>query len=141
MTADESNPDEPEVPPKQAEEDDDDNDNDDDEDADADGNGATKKKKRKKKKKKKKKTGNGPGPLTFKEPVEKPPHLGLNDTAFTDFAVKYGQTSPEPTIPVQLLFRGREYPKGEIQPHLLESQTYRETSAEVRARDRIQDDL
>ena len=137
---DESKPEDPEVAPT-PEEEDDDEDGDDDTDENTGGDGSTKKKKRKKKKKKKKKTGNGPGPLTFKEPVEKPPHLGLKDTAFTDFAVKYGQTAPEPTIPVELLFKGREYPKGEIQPHLLESETYRETSAEVRARDRIQEDL
>jgi len=129
-----------EVPPKE-----DGDDEDEEEDGDeADENGAptgAKKKKRKKKKKKKKKTGGGPGPLVIKEPVEKPPHRGLKETAFTDAAVKYGQTSPEPTIPVQLLFRGREYPKGEIQKHLLESQSYRENSDEVRARDRIQEDL
>lgn len=137
-------------PPK--EEDDDDDEEDGDEEAEADetaadaDDGTTKKKKRKKKKKKKKKTGGaggggGGGPLQIKEPVEKPPHRGLKETAFTDIAAKYGQTTPEPTIPIETLFRGREYPKGEIQPHALESQTYRENSDEVRARDRIQEDL
>jgi methionyl aminopeptidase len=107
------------------------------------GGEATKKKKRKKKKKKKKKGAGGGGggaQLLVKEPVNKPPHLGLLPTAFTDAHVKYGQTEI-PTIPVVDLFKGREYPIGEIQPHALESQTYRETSAEVRARDRMMDDL
>mmetsp|Transcript_1499 Transcript_1499/g.3066 ORF Transcript_1499/g.3066 Transcript_1499/m.3066 type:complete len:468 (+) Transcript_1499:157-1560(+) len=120
---------------EEEEDDDDDNDNDND-----DANDVAKKKKRKKKKKKKKKTG-GVAAFQIKEPVTKPPHLGLNDTAFTDFAVKYGQTAPEPTIPVADLFKGREYPRGEIQHHLLESQTYRENSDECRARERIQEDL
>lgn len=128
------------VPPPLEEVDEDDEDGD-DAAGEATADGAAKKKKRKKKKKKKKKTGAGGGPGAKKEPVEKPPHRGLKETAFTDFAAKYGQTTPEPTIPIELLFRGREYPKGEIQPHLLESQTYRENSDEVRARDRIQEDL
>lgn len=150
MTED-SKKDEEEKPVPPQEDDDNDDDNDDEEGGetepavDSDGNpiaAAAKKKKRKKKKKKKKKTGGtGFGALQYKEPVAKPPHLGLKDTAFTDFAVKYGQTSPEPTIPVEVLFRGREYPKGETQRHLLESQAYRETAAEVRARERIQEDL
>jgi methionyl aminopeptidase len=134
---------------------DEENDEEDDEGGD---DGAAKKKKRKKKKKKKKPAaaGNGdvsaeatsiasggnsaPPAIVAKEPMQKPPHLGLKATAFTDAHVKYGQTDP-PTIPVQQLFRGKEYPLGEIQPHALESQSYRETSAEVRARDRLQEDL
>jgi methionyl aminopeptidase len=100
---------------------------------------AANKKKRKKKKKKKKK-GNAVKLAEVKEPCEKPPHRGLLDTAFTDAHVKYGQTSP-PTIPVADVFRGRAFPKGEIQPHEVESQNYRETSAEVRARDRLSEDL
>ena len=99
-----------------------------------------KKKKRKKKKKKKKKSGNKMPLLEKKEPMQKPPHLGLKSTAFTDYYVKYGQTDV-PTIPVETLFRGKEYPKGELQQYQLESQTYRETSAECRARDRLQSDL
>ena len=126
----------PGTPNPGGEEEEDDNDEDDNDDA----NDVAKKKKRKKKKKKKKKTG-GVAALQIKEPVTKPPHLGLKDTAFTDFAVKYGQTAPEPTIPIADLFKGREYPRGEIQHHLLESQTYRENSDECRARERIQEDL
>ena len=102
------------------------------------GEGVKKKKKRKKKKKKKKKGGAGLGPI--KEPSNKAPARGLNETAFTDYFVKYGQTDP-PTIPVEKVFQGREFPKGEEQPYTLESQTYRQTSEEVRAMDRLQEDL
>ncbi|KAG7351510.1 methionine aminopeptidase [Nitzschia inconspicua] len=130
------------------EDEDDNNDSDNgDDDGDEEGGGgadeASKKNKRKKKKKKKKKKGTSTATapaIVIQEPSQKPPHLGLKDTAFTDFAVKYGQTDP-PTIPVEQLFKGKQYPKGEIQPYQLESQTYRETSAEVRARDRLQEDL
>ena len=120
---------------------DDDDDDDDDGEGDAANGGGGGKKKRKKKKKKKKKAGSGtPGPGPKKEPSQRPPHLGLLPTAFTDQHVQYGQTEI-PTIPVKDVFRGLEFPKGEIQPHTLESQTYRETDAEVRARDRLQQDL
>ena len=118
-----------------------DEDEDEDDDDQPQENGASKKKKKRKNKKKKKKaaTGNGAIPQV-KEPSQKPPALGLKATAFTDYYVKYGQTDP-PTIPVAELFAGRELPVGEMQPHALESQTYRETSEEVRARDRLQEDL
>lgn len=95
------------------------------------------KKKRKKKKKKKKKAG---AALVVSEPSKNPPALGLKATAFTDYYVKYGQTDP-PTIPVADLFKGKAYPIGEIQPHHLDSQSYRQTSEEVRAMDRLQEDL
>jgi len=90
--------------------------------------------------KKKKKKGKAVQLAEIKEPCEQPPHRGLLDTAFTDAHVKYGQFDP-PTVPVADVFRGKEFPKGEIQPYGLESQTYRETSAETRARDRLSDDL
>ena len=111
---------------------------DDEEEHPATANGETTAKKKKKKKKKKKGGGGGGGPV--KQPSLKPPGFGLKDTAFTDYYVKYGQTDP-PTIPVADLFKGKEFPVGEIQPYTLESQTYRETSAEVRAMDRLQEDL
>lgn len=118
-------------------------DEDEDEEEAAEGGGeasATKKKKRKKKKKKKKK-GGAAGNVQKKEPCQRPPHRGLLETAFTDFAVRYGQTDP-PTIPVATLFPDpQQLPVGEIQPHALESQTYRETSEECRARDRLHEDL
>ena len=116
---------------------------------------APKKKRKKKKKKKKKTTGtNGaeggatsttsttPGGISIQQPSQKPPHRGLNETAFTDAHVKYGQTTV-PTIPVATLFQSQSlaYPVGEIQPYTLASQTYRETDAEVRARDRMMEDL
>jgi len=103
--------------------------------ADGDNTGPTKKKKKKKKKKK----GSGIT-LAVGTPEHKPEQRGLKDTAFTDYFVKYGQTNP-PTISVEDLFKGREFPKGEIQKHSLESQAFRETSEEVRARDRLQHDL
>merc|ERR1712238_293940 len=112
--------------------------------------GIAKKKKRKKKKKKKKKAAGSEGgegssnsntPFEIKEPSMKPPSLGLNKSHYTDYAVKYGQTAPIPTIPVATLFTNKCYPVGEIQQHLLESQSYRTTSAEVRDRERLQEDL
>lgn len=98
-------------------------------------------KKEKKKRKKKKKKKKGPGlALTIGTPSKKPPSRGLKESAFTDYYVKYGQTEP-PTVPVADLFAGKEFPAGEILSHRLESQKFRETSEEVLARDRIQDDL
>ena len=99
--------------------------------------------KKKKKKKKKKKAGcgdanMGPGPIGT--PSLKPHGRMLKPTAFTDYYVKYGQTEP-PTIPVANLFRGREYPKGPIEPHPLpDLNSYRESSAEKRAADRLSSD-
>mmetsp|Transcript_12571 Transcript_12571/g.36597 ORF Transcript_12571/g.36597 Transcript_12571/m.36597 type:complete len:474 (+) Transcript_12571:170-1591(+) len=122
----------------------DDNEEDEDDDEEENGeqgaDGAAKKKKKKKRKKKKKKKGGAGGAGAVKEPSLKPPALGLKETAFTDYYVKYGQTEP-PTIPVETLFTGKQLPVGEIQKHELESQTYRETSEECRARDRMQEDL
>jgi len=122
----------------------DDNEEDEDDDEEENGeqgaDGAAKKKKKKKRKKKKKKKGGAGGAGAVKEPSLKPPALGLKETAFTDYYVKYGQTEP-PTIPVETLFTGKQLPVGEIQKHELESQTYRETSEECRARDRLQEDL
>lgn len=128
------------LPVEAGEEVDDDNDNDDDVEGEA---GGDSKKKRKKKKKKKKSSAvsNGvPVAGIIKEPSQKPPHRGLKESAFTDAHVKYGQTEI-PSIPVAQLFQGKELPIGEIQPHALASQTYRETSQEVRARDRMMEDL
>lgn len=101
--------------------------------------GAGKKKKKKKKRKKKKKGISGTK-LEVKEPSKKPPALGLKDTAFTDYYVKYGQTEP-PTIPVADLFKDKPFPMGEIQSYPGEGQSYRETSEESRAMDRLQEDL
>jgi len=111
--------------------------------AEADGGaeGAAKKKKKKKKKKKsKKKSSTGPKPGPIGTPSQKPHSRLLGEEAFTDYYVKYGQTDP-PTVPVEDLFRGREYPKGQITPHPLESNTYRETDAEKRAHDRMMSDI
>jgi methionyl aminopeptidase len=118
----------------------DDEDEDEDDPAAEGGDGAAKKKKKRKKKKKKKKANGGVAVGDVKEPSRKPQFRGLKETAFTDYYVRYGQTDP-PTIPVEDLFRGKEFPKGEIQQYTLESQTYRETSAEVRAMDRLEEDL
>jgi methionyl aminopeptidase len=121
---------------------DDDDDEEEEEGDDAGGEGGAGKKKKRKKKKKKKKNGGGPAVVvgSIKEPSLKPPARGLKETAFTDYYVKYGQTDP-PTIPVVDLFKGKEFPIGEIQPHTHENQTYRETSDEARAMDRLQEDL
>jgi methionyl aminopeptidase len=100
---------------------------------------AASKKKKKKKKKKRKGDGTAAAPLAIKKPTQKPPSLGLRETAFTDHYVKYGQTDP-PSIPVENLFKGKDFPVGEIQPHP-GNQSYRETDEECRARDRLQEDL
>ena len=98
---------------------------------------------KKKKKKKKKKSGSASGGATAGGTPSKKPHSRmLGEKAFTDYYLNYGQTEP-PTIPVSKLFeeKGLEYPEGEITPHPLESNTYRETSAEKRAHDRMQSDI
>jgi methionyl aminopeptidase len=104
---------------------------------------AKKKKKKRKKKKKKKKSGAG-GIQTGGTPSLKPHGrlLGQQKEYFTDYYLNYGQTNP-PTIPVSDLFekKGLDYPVGEITNHPLESNTYRESSAEKRAHDRMQDDI
>eukprot|EP00339_Tiarina_fusa_P005152 CAMPEP_0117022526 /NCGR_PEP_ID=MMETSP0472-20121206/16917_1 /TAXON_ID=693140 ORGANISM="Tiarina fusus, Strain LIS" /NCGR_SAMPLE_ID=MMETSP0472 /ASSEMBLY_ACC=CAM_ASM_000603 /LENGTH=478 /DNA_ID=CAMNT_0004728405 /DNA_START=229 /DNA_END=1668 /DNA_ORIENTATION=+ len=151
MTQDETTKESPPPAPAKEEEEDDDEDDDDEEvveggvAANGEGGGAAKKKKRKKKKKKKKKAGGAGGAggaLQIKEPSKKPTFRGLLPTAFVDAGVKYGQTDP-PTIPVKDLFQSKPYPVGEIQPHtLLESQTsFRESQAEIRARDIMHEDL
>ena len=99
--------------------------------------GAAKKKKKKKKKKKGKKKGPA---LVVQEPSLKPPSLGLKDTCFTDYYVKYGQTEP-PTIPVKDIFQGKQLPIGEILTHPGDGNSYRETSAECRATERLHEDL
>jgi methionyl aminopeptidase len=107
------------------------------------GDDPAKKKKKRKKKKKKNAKGDSGGDIKIgdiREPSLKPPALGLKETAFTDFYVKYGQTEP-PTIPVADLFKGRDFPHGEIQSYDGESQSYRHSSEEVRGRDRLQEDL
>jgi len=106
----------------------------------AEGGAKKKRRKRKKKRKKKKGTGGAVAAAEVKEPSKEPLSLGLKSNAFTDYYVKYGQTEP-PTIPIDTLFQGKVIPEGEIQPHGLESQSYRETSEEVRAMDRLQEDV
>jgi methionyl aminopeptidase len=136
---------------------------DDDDDAEdigdaAGGDAGAKKKKRKKRKKKKKALGSsGTGEATDgaslgekavavgvfvngKVPTQKFCGRGINEKAFTDYYVQYGQTDP-PTIPVADLFAGKPFPVAEIQRYTSDSQTYRETSEEVRARERLQEDL
>ena len=132
---------------------DDDNGEDDDEEDDENNNNnndngeVKKKKKRKKKKKKKSSSASGSTATTTVAtgngiPSLKPHGRMLNDTAFTDYYVKYGQTDP-PTIPISTLFESKnsEFPLGEITSHPLESNTYRESSAEKRAHDRMQSDI
>jgi methionyl aminopeptidase len=111
---------------------------DDDEEGEQGATSVTKKKK--KKKKKSKKSTDASDQIVIKLPCQKPMALGLKPTAFTDYYVAYGQTEP-PTIPVAELFAKKELPHGEIQKHFMESQSYRETDRECRARDRLQEDL
>lgn len=102
---------------------------------------AAKKKKRKKKSNKSKQAGSS-STLTAaaaKEPSVKPQFLGLKETAFTDYFVKYGQTDP-PTIPVMDLFKGKELPTGEVSPHPNNTSS-RESAAELRAREVLHEDL
>ncbi len=103
--------------------------------------GVAKKKKRRKKKKKKKKSGAGAA-AGGGVPSKKAHSRLLGENSFTDYYLKYNQTEP-PTIPVSQLFEGKglEYPEGEITPHPLESNNYRENSDEKRARDRLQVDI
>jgi methionyl aminopeptidase len=129
-------------------------DNEDEEEDEAEGedqNAApeVKAKKKKKKKKSKSKQGSGGGTggaataaaaAAAKEPSVKPQFLGLKDTAFTDYFVKYGQTDP-PTIPVSDLFQGRDLPTGEVLPHPNSNASSRESAAELRAREVLHEDL
>lgn len=78
---------------------------------------------------------------TIQERSKKPHSRLLKDTTFTDYYLKHGQTEP-PTIPVDTLFAGKDFPVGEVVPHPLpEINSYRETDAEKRAKDRLQEDL
>jgi len=65
----------------------------------------------------------------------------LNEKSFTDYYVTHGQTNP-PYIPISTLFTDTPFPVGEIQSHALpEINSYRESCAEKRALDRIQEDV
>jgi methionyl aminopeptidase len=128
-------------------------DNEDEEEDEAEGedpNAAPEVKAKKKKKKKKSKSKQGGAAAATanaaiaapKEPSVKPQFLGLKDTAFTDYFVKYGQTDP-PTIPVSDLFQGKALPTGEVLPHPHHSSasSSRESAAELRAREVLHEDL
>ena len=98
-------------------------------------------KKRRKRPKKKKKKGGAPRGLGGGAvPTKKPFCRCLGTESFTDYYVKYGQTEP-PTVPVVKLFAGGKFPKGEEMPHPGDFNTFRTTSAEVRARDRLSDEV
>ena len=90
--------------------------------------------KKKKKRKKKKKGGGGGGAAAAAEPTKVPPSLGV--TGNTDYYVRYGQTEP-PTIPIEQLFPGGNFPVGEIQDHPGEFNVFRKESAEKRAQDNL----
>lgn len=132
--------------PSNEEDEDDDDDDEEDTGAGTENGEANKKKKKTKKKKKKKKkaaegnAGNLSKPGEIREPANKPLARGLKETAFSDYYVKFGQTDP-PKIPIADLFRGRELPVNEIQPHhsttktTQQHQTYRETAKEADALD------
>jgi len=105
---------------------------------------AAKKKKKKRKKKKKKKKASGEGGVATSGntvPSKRPHGRGLGKESFTDSYLLSGQTDP-PTIPIADLYPTNEFPVGEIVPHPLpEINSYRETDAEKRARDRLQSDI
>jgi len=128
-------------PPKEEPQNEESDDEEGEETADA-ADGAEGTKKKKKRKKKKKKSGSAAAPIAGGTPSLKPHGRLLGENHFTDYYLKYGQTNP-PTIPVSELFeaKGKEYPIGEITLHPLECNTYRETSAEKRANDRMQEDI
>eukprot|EP00752_Nemacystus_decipiens_P008587 g7667.t2 len=98
-----------------------------------------KKKKKKKEKKGKKKSGrgmSGEGVTSRRGTGGKvAPARGVN--GFTDSYVRYGQTEP-PTIPVEDLFEMGSFPEGEILEHPRDFNTFRITSEEKRATERLQ---
>ena len=54
--------------------------------------------------------------------------------------IRWGQTEP-PTIPTQVLFKGRSYPVGELVPYPQEDQQFRVTDAEKRLEDKLGEDM
>ncbi|CAN0014657.1 unnamed protein product, partial [Laminaria digitata] len=114
-------------------------DEDEEEDAAAgEGDGAGAKKKKKKKKKKKAAGGGGGGGVPScpgGTGSKVAPARGV--TGFTDSYVRYGQTEP-PTIPVDELFEDGHFPEGEIMEHPRDFNTFRITSEEKRAEERLQ---
>ncbi|CBN76547.1 conserved unknown protein [Ectocarpus siliculosus] len=101
--------------------------------ADAGETGAGAAKKRKKKKKKKGSAGVPTCPGGTGSKVA--PARGV--TGFTDSYVRHGQTEP-PTIPVEDLFEEGSFPEGEILEHPRDFNSFRITSEEKRAEERLQ---
>lgn len=89
--------------------------------------GETKKKRRKKKKKKKKTTAEDGSAVSISQEPAKPtlPHEG--------------QTDP-PSIPISRFYPNGGFPVGELQDYV-DANAYRTTSAEMRDRERIEEDL
>ncbi|CAM9149457.1 unnamed protein product [Ectocarpus sp. 8 AP-2014] len=100
-------------------------------DAGETGAGAAKKKKKKKKKKGSAGVPTCPGGTGSKVA----PARGV--TGFTDSYVRHGQTEP-PTIPVEDLFEEGSFPEGEILEHPRDFNSFRITSEEKRAEERLQ---
>ena len=96
----------------------------------------------KKKKKKKKKSGGGGGGVGVVAKCR-----GVK--GFCDSFKRYGQTTPEPSIPVAELFKGKEFPKGEEMVHGNSpshtpkpvDNAFRTTSEELKALERASEDL
>ncbi|CAM9149372.1 unnamed protein product [Ectocarpus sp. 8 AP-2014] len=89
-----------------------------------------------KKKKKKKKKGSAGVPTCPGGTGSKvAPARGV--TGFTDSYVRHGQTEP-PTIPVEDLFEEGSFPEGEILEHPRDFNSFRITSEEKRAEERLQ---
>ncbi|CAM9901439.1 unnamed protein product [Ectocarpus sp. 12 AP-2014] len=100
-------------------------------DAEEAGAGAAKKKKKKKRKKGSAGVPTCPGGTGSKVA----PARGV--TGFTDSYVRHGQTEP-PTIPVEDLFEEGSFPEGEILEHPRDFNSFRITSEEKRAEERLQ---
>eukprot|EP00457_Paulinella_chromatophora_P005154 gb/GEZN01005168.1/.p1 GENE.gb/GEZN01005168.1/~~gb/GEZN01005168.1/.p1 ORF type:complete len:528 (-),score=88.97 gb/GEZN01005168.1/:259-1758(-) len=90
----------------------------------------------KKKKKKKKKKGGGGGGEGGGGGAEKSESSEFPCRLLGEFKLNPKQTRPC-TIPVSKFFNGKPFPEGEIQPHPGDSNTYRTTSEEKRAMDRM----
>eukprot|EP00752_Nemacystus_decipiens_P001291 g1284.t1 len=92
---------------------------------------------KKKKKKKKKKAGGGGGVPTCPGGTGSKVAPARGVKGFTDSYVRYGQTEP-PTIPVDDLFEEGSFPEGEILEHPRDFNSFRITSEEKRAEERLQ---
>lgn len=103
--------------------------------------GADAAKKKKKKKNKKKKKAAAPAPVDGAAPAESKEQKTVTGGEQKSGAqIPKGQTKP-PTVPVSKLFPSGDFPKGEIMNYPGEFNTFRVTSEEKRAADRMQESM